>query len=59
MFRALPCPSSGALDYMSVAAAYGVQFCGDYAHHSPHKIRTYITLLNTNYIFSPLQHCTP
>ena len=25
MFRALPCPSSGALDYMYAIAAYGVQ----------------------------------
>ena len=25
MFRALLCPSSGALDYMCVIAAYGVQ----------------------------------
>jgi len=25
IFRALPCPSSGALDYMCVIAAYGVQ----------------------------------
>ena len=27
MFRALLCPSSGALDYMCVIAAYGVQCC--------------------------------
>ena len=26
MFRVLLCPSSGALDYMCVFAAYGVQF---------------------------------
>ena len=27
MFRALLCPSSGALDYMYAIAAYGVQCC--------------------------------
>ena len=27
MFRALLCPSSGALDYMCVITAYGVQCC--------------------------------
>ena len=27
MFRALLCPSSGALDYMCIIAAYGVQCC--------------------------------